>query len=452
MKKEQIDQILYTYDQKPNTIISDNGKLFIEEIKKSECSVLVGRNNCGKSFLLKSITTSLGDSASYIGPARYNNFHVLGFYTPNKNKKRDKYKQFLTQFRNQNQNIDNSHINLQQSIAELNDKKRLLLFEIINLLLKTNIEILQTVPENTMSQKYISAGSHNISYTSSGFRLLATILTCLLDEEYDTFLIDEPELGISPEAQGDLADFLFNKELRSKYFPHVKTLIFATHSTIFLDRNKIQNNYTVKKDGDEIDIAKVQTFSDFNKIHFFLLGNRFETLYLPSAIILCEGISDQQFISRILELEFPDVQFSVISTNSDSRMKDIVNVAGSLLGDIQRSPYRDRIIPILDKVHGGDVKQKIISLGVKEESIIIWDNNGIEYYYPKIILDEIYGADCKIIIDGDIISWNGISYKKADLAEKITSKLKLGLKFNKEFNEKFFALIENVTGLERKEN
>ncbi|EQD41488.1 hypothetical protein B2A_10645, partial [mine drainage metagenome] len=39
-----------------------------------------------------------------------------------------------------------------------------------------------------------------ISYTSSGFRLIATLVTSLLDTEYETFLIDEPELGISPEA------------------------------------------------------------------------------------------------------------------------------------------------------------------------------------------------------------------------------------------------------------
>ncbi|MFC4721245.1 ATP-dependent endonuclease [Geojedonia litorea] len=450
--EEEIPEHKYLFDQKPNTVISDNGKKLIERIKTSECSVLVGRNNCGKSYLLKTITQDLGVNASYLGPARYNNFHVLGFYTPNKNKKQEKYNQFNQQFQQQNQNIDNSPISLQQSIAEFTDDKRKVLFEIIKLLLGTEIEILQTVEGNTMSQKYLSTNQHNISFTSSGFRLIATILTCLLDDDHDIFLIDEPELGISPEAQGILADFLFNKTERNKYFPHIKTLIFATHSTIFLDHNKIQNNYTISKDGDVIDISQVSTFSDFNRIHFFLLGNRFETLYLPSVILLCEGISDQQFIARILELEYPDVQFSVINSNSDSRMKDIVNVAGSILGDIQRSPYRERIIPILDKVHGGDVVNKIETLGISKDNIIVWENNGIEYCYPQSILNEIFGEGCKILIQGDNITANGISYKKAILAEMVTNKLKSGLQYSKEFNSKFFELINKITGLKRRNN
>ena len=439
----------YSFDQKPNTVISETGKAFYENIKNSECSVLVGRNDCGKSYLLKKLTTEIGESASYLGPARYNNFHVLGFYTPNRDKKRQKFRQFLDHFRNQNQNIDNSPLNLQQAIAELNDEKREVLFSIIKMLLKTDIEILHTVADNTMSQKYLSTNNHNISYTSSGFRLITTIITCLLDEDYNTFLIDEPELGISPEAQGTLSDFLFDKEQRQKYFPHIKTLILATHSTIFLDRNRIQNNYAISKEGDIIDIAQVQNFNDFNKIHFFLLGNRFETLYLPSAIVLCEGISDQQYISRILEIEYPNIRFSVISTNSDSRMKDIVNVAGSLLGDIQRSPYRDRIIPILDKVHGGDVVGKLESLGILKENIIVWDNNGIEYSYPQSILNEIYGDGCSIEITDDDISFNGVSYKKAKLAEMVTSRVKTGLKYPEEFETKFFGTISNSTGTER---
>src|SRR5439155_10426513 len=123
----------------------------------------------------------------------------------------------------------------------------------------------------------------NLSFTSSGFRLITTLVTSLLDPDFDTFLIDEPELGISPEAQGILSDFLFDRAHRATYFSHIKTLVFASHSTIFLDRTHITNNYAVEKRGDEIFVKQVQSQADFNGIHFFLLGNRFETLYLPSA-------------------------------------------------------------------------------------------------------------------------------------------------------------------------
>jgi hypothetical protein len=49
---------------------------------------------------------------------------VLGHYTPNRNKKDDKWRNFMNQWNQQQQNIDNSPINLQQAIAELTDKKR----------------------------------------------------------------------------------------------------------------------------------------------------------------------------------------------------------------------------------------------------------------------------------------------------------------------------------------
>ena len=298
-----------------------------------------------------------------------------------------------------------------------------------------------------MSQKYISANGHNISYTSSGFRLITTLLTCLLDNDYDTFLIDEPELGISPEAQGVLADFLFNREQRKKYFPHIKTLIFATHSTIFLDRLHISNNYTISKEGDVIDIEKVSTQAEFNRIHFFLLGNRFETLYLPSAIILAEGKCDQQYLSRVLENEFPGAQFSVINATSDSRMKEILNLAGSLFSDLQKSPYRERIIPVLDSVYGADIVHTLKVQGVMEENIVIWSKNGIEYYYPSRIVDEIYGVGSELEINGDSVSRNGISYKKAELADKVVSKLSSKSIYPDEFYQKFILTIERITGL-----
>ena len=214
----------YHYDQKPNTTFSERADKAIEEIKSSEYAVFVGRNNCGKTFLLKTLTQSIGESASYLGPARYQNFNLLGYYTPNQNKKRDKFREFTQQWRNQQQNIDNSPLNLQQAIAELNDENRDKLIEIVDLLLGAKLKILHTVEDNSMSQKYISCDGHNISYTSSGFRLITTLLTCLLDSDYETFLIDEPELGISPEAQGILADFLFDRSHRNNFSPILKQL------------------------------------------------------------------------------------------------------------------------------------------------------------------------------------------------------------------------------------
>jgi len=207
---------MYQYDQRPSTRFTESAQALLEKIRESEYAVLVGRNNCGKSFLLKTLTQHWGATASYLGPARYQNFNLLGYFTPNRNKNNQRYNEFLNQWNQQQQNIDNSPVNLQQAIAELTDSQRDTLVDIVELLLGTRMEIKETVPGNSMSQKYISCNGHNISYTSSGFRLIATLLTSLLNNDCDTFLIDEPELGVSPEAQGVLADFLFDREHRAK--------------------------------------------------------------------------------------------------------------------------------------------------------------------------------------------------------------------------------------------
>lgn len=432
---------MYKYDQRPSTEFSNDSNMSIERIKYSEYSVLVGPNNCGKSFILKTLAHQIGQSASYIGPARYYNFNLLSNYMPSANKRAQRFSQFVNTWQNNQQNIDNSPLNLQQAIAELSNSDRDKLIKIIKILLGSDMQILHTVPDNSMSQQYISVSGHNISFTSSGFRLIATLITCLLDKDYDTFLIDEPELGISPEAQGIVADFIFDRTHRSKYFPHIKTIILATHSTIFLDRQTINNNYTVSKNGNEISIQQAQTISDLNRIHFFLLGNRFETLFLPSCIIIVEGKTDYSFIDRVLALHFPNHQFGLISANSDNRIKEILNIAKGLFADIQKSPYRERIFVVLDSIHKQGLIPSLIAMGIPQENIIVWSLNGIEHFYPPSIMNKVFGSGSAVSISGDTISRNGTSYTKADLSHKVCIALDRNIEMHQEFKERFMKII-----------
>lgn len=435
---------MYQYDQRPGTKITDSSQDALQQLRESEYSVLVGRNNCGKSFLLKTLTSQWGAKASYLGPARYQNFNLLGYFTPNRNRVNERWNTFSREWGNQQQNVDNSPVNLQQGIAELSDKQRDNLREIVKLLLGVDLQIRHTVEGNSMSQQYISCGGHNISYTSSGFRLIMTLLTSLLDDGNDTFLIDEPELGISPEAQGILADFIFDREHRQKYFSHIKTIILATHSTIFLDRQHISNNFRVEKAGDEISLKRVETQNDFNQIHFFLLGNRFETLYLPSSIVLVEGKCDLKFIERVFAVRYPNSQISVVSANSDARIKEVLNIAKGLLTDIQKSPYRDRIFVVLDSVHGATLPREISEMGIASDNIIIWEKNGIEYYYPPTIIEHIYGDGTEIEILNDTVSRNGITYSKNVLADKVVSTLQSNTPMHPIFQEKLLDRIEKT--------
>jgi hypothetical protein len=243
-----------------------------------------------------------------------------------------------------------------------------------------------------------------------------------------------------------LADFLFDRTHRARYFPHIKTIILATHSTIFLDRISIGNNYIVSKDGDLVSLNQVDSQAEFNQIHFFLLGNRFESLYLPSAIILVEGKTDCAFIQRVLSLRFPNYQFSVINATSDNRIKEVLNVAKGLLADLQKSPYRDRIFAVVDSVHGAGLPESLASMGLPKENVVVWSANGIEHVYPPETLDAIFGSGGTIAVNGDQVSRNGISYNKNELAEKVCSRITASTPLHSEFSSKFLDHLASKVG------
>lgn len=434
----------YEYDKRPDTAVSPESEQVLAGLQETEYAVLIGRNNCGKSWLLKSLNQRWGKKCSYLGPARYQNFHLLPNFTPTKGDRlQEKFNEFISHWSHQHQNLDNSPVNLQQAIAEMSDDRRRTLAEIVKHLLNIDLQVKTTVTGNEMSQRYISVGGHNISFTSSGFRLIITIISSLLDTSYETFLIDEPELGISPEVQGILADFLFDKKAREKYFSHIKTLILATHSTIFLDRRNIRNNFRVEKSGDFVSIERVKTISEFNRIHFFLLGNRFETLYLPTGIVIVEGKTDFQFIERVLALRYPQSQISLLQANSDDRIKEVLHITKGLFTDIQKSPYRERIIVVLDSVHSAGLPSQIAALGIPSENIVKWSLNGIEHLYPPALLDEIFNGGGQLTIsDSDLVSRNGIGLKKNELAVRVVNTLTATTEMHPEFVAKFLALIE----------
>jgi predicted ATPase len=126
----------------------------------------------------------------------------------------------------------------------------------------------------------------NLRNSSSGTRLLLTLLGILLDKRFTTVLIDEPELGLSPHIQTALARFMYDPDLRQRYCPHLQQVYIATHSHLFLHRAVISNNFAVTKTGSTVSIKPAQSVADLHQLQFKLLGNELESVFLPSAILI----------------------------------------------------------------------------------------------------------------------------------------------------------------------
>ncbi|MEX2187121.1 MAG: hypothetical protein WD875_10020, partial [Pirellulales bacterium] len=155
-----------------------------------------------------------------------------------------------------------------------------------------------------------------------------------------------------------------------------------------------------------------------------------------------------QRMDSYLETRYSNVQISVINAGNDSRMKEIISLAGSLLTDLQKSPYRTRILPVLDSIHGSDIVEMLKRSGIPSENILIWNKNGIEHYYPSDILDAIFGVGSETSIEGDIVSRNGMSYKKWELCEKVIAKITdAHVVYPEEVSSKLFRRVEDVCQL-----
>lgn len=428
---------------KPPIQIQKESVVIYDKFKNKEITILCGRNNSGKSYILKKLFRELGAKTSYLGPNRYQNFNILGLVSGKRDKSQE-YDSWINNFQYHQENIDNSPWNLQQAISELENVKRNNLFTIINNLLGSTIKIEMSDPNNEMSQRYVSVDGYNISYTSSGFRLIASILTSLMDSDYENFLIDEPELGISPEIQGVLADFLLNEVQRKKYFPHLKKLIIATHSPIFIDKVSITNNHYIEKIGNNITINSVNTIQQINSLQFFLLGNRFETLFLPSIIVLVEGKCDYKLVNQLVKRKYSNCNISLIQANSDSKISEYIHMAKNMFGDLNKSPYHNRILAIIDSVHQNGLRSKLIDQGIPDENIIIWSKNGIEYYYPEEVTFKIFGKHDELEINGDLVSANGIKKKKNELIEEVIELINGNENYNDEFKTKFLNRLESL--------
>ena len=412
--------------QNKDIILSPKIDDFLETRKEASITVFSGGNNSGKSLILKSIKKILKKQAYLAGPVRF--YHVNQISSSIRDPRQ--LDNLENQFENSlysEQNAEQNFIDLNQILIGLDDRKREYLFEICGELIGATFKLEQVDKNNKLSPSYVDVDGNNLSVSSTGTRLLMTMVGLCLDDRFSVILIDEPELGLSPKVQEMFSGFLQDEVKKSKYFPHLKNIFISTHSHLFLDKKNIKNNFIVIKSEENIEIKQTKDFTEFHKLQFNLLGNKLESLFLPSAIITVEGKTDFGYIDNLVQINFPDKTILVRETQGDGGTKDAIYNLTRSFGDIQKSPMRSRIFVVLDSVTQKGLKETLIKMGILEDNIVIWDNNGIEYVYPDSIMQSVYSCSLQDIkninIIGDIVTIGAISYKKDELNKKVLALL-----------------------------
>lgn len=408
--------------------------------------IFTGGNNSGKSAYLKK--TIEDPTKLYVGVNRFYSFHHLGLYSDNRNEINQWFQQMQQNAATQQfQNFEQSFFNCSSAISRLSNERRSVLFKTFEELFGSRVEVLAEDPNNDFSNRYISIDGDSLSITSSGTRLFLGVLSALMDDRFTTVAIDEPELGLSPSLQRKLADIIVRGEKKAELFPHNPNIVLSTHSHLFLDRDRPENNYIVEKSGNLITSRPCRGFHELHDIQFRLLGNDLSQLFLPDAVAFVEGETDKLYIERLCSLHVPHLRVIVQACGGDIAKR--LTYWSDSLGDMQLSPYRNRTLVIYDSVKQAGIERAIVGAGLPPESRIEWRGNGIEYVYPDALLAEIYRraelTSDQLVIDGDTVSVGDISYKKMELCRKVLEMTNVATPVHPEVEQKLLSKLRALT-------
>lgn len=409
-------------------------------------SILSGSNNCGKTVLLKLLYERLGEEAYLCGTNRFHETEYLPVYSEDPRRLTNLRQNLQNELNEGRLNRDTSLMPFHDIFIQLTDDERQHVFDICSDLLGETVELGFVSPGNSMSQSYLSLGGTMLSKCSSGSRLLVNLVSLLFCKQFTYLLIDEPELGLTPRIQNALQIFMYSDENIDKYMQHLKHIYVATHSHLFLSRKSIPNNFLLQRTGKVVSIRQINSYTEFQNLQFNQLGNTFEQLHLPAGFLIVEGVTDHKFLNRLMQLQFPNNKVNIIQANGDGEVKKKVHDLFDVVGDIAKSPYRDRVIVVLDSVHSPTLPNDLEKMGLQKENIVTWAKNGIEYYYPLSLLKSVFEDDNMQIMDlaiqDDIVTHNGISRTKNELCEEIINKMSGSETLDNEIEEKLISKIQ----------
>jgi len=398
----------------------------LQSRSKNGLTILSGPNNSGKSYLLKQLCRTFKTGAHFFGCNRFFHIRELQTTSPDEQYLQNMWRSYENQFAPNAPNTENNSHNLEEVLRGLNDRQRDTLFGLFKELIGSTISLQHTIRDNVMTPFYVDVDGESLAYGSTGTRLLLTLLGTCFDERFDRLFIDEPELGLSPKIQSIIGLFFSDLDKRAKYMPHLKSVYIATHSHLFLDRSDIRNNFIVEKQDKSIHATNVSSVSQFHQLQFNLLGNDLESIFMPSAIVIVEGKTDQMFLRHVFSLKLSDRKITVVLGGSDGETEKKLHTLREAFGDLRRSPYHDRTFVLLD-ARNSVKRNRIIEMGIDEKNVWTWSKNGIEFYYPREIMTSIFVCgDSQIAemdCDDDVIMINGVRRTKTHLAVEVCARV-----------------------------
>jgi predicted ATP-dependent endonuclease of OLD family len=405
--------------------ITDDEKQFESPITLPENEnffVIVGANNSGKTTLLRSITKTKFASSYMVSVNRTvlrGEGAIDKIYQGN-------YIGFLEDARRHSDDNTEKRTQALQDFFGLNDDERKPIIEWYNSHFPSPIYEERENPSNSASSMLLKVDNNSITKQGSGMRSTLEIFIKLFDPYVRVLCIDEPELGLEPRLQKYL--FLAIKGKASQ----TKKIFIATHSHHFLDYEDESNNFVCTRNSNGL--ISVKPSGDIKQIIFRLLGNTLSSLLLPENIIVLEGSSDTTYLNKCLLL-LNKKGYASHSSGSDTNISYAVNSITQFLkfnkGNL--SVYKDKIYVIADQqMKDINIREWKKLLPNELRQLKVLPQNGIEYFYPERILQQIFNTHLsrRDIIEGFLKSspnaFNGFRLTKVQLAQKVSEVIDAG--------------------------
>jgi ABC-type multidrug transport system ATPase subunit len=189
------------------------------------------------------------------------------------------------------------------------------------------------------------AGDQYAGVQGGGYRSALAILAALSVPELKLILIDEPEAGLEASAQKAMRNLLIDEAAK-------RPILVATHSHLFLDRQKPSAALVVQRDGSKVDVRTAKDAKELAEITFQRLGNSTEDLFLPANFLVVEGSSDQVLADRVLTLLAAEPgNVKVLAARGIDGLVPTLEAVERALRPIYTndSPYAKKIVVIVDR-------------------------------------------------------------------------------------------------------
>jgi predicted ATP-dependent endonuclease of OLD family len=223
-----------------------------------------------------------------------------------------------------------------------------------------------------------------ISLIGGGHQEILALIYQISKEE-GIFGLEEPEIHLHPRLARQLYHNL--QELSKE-----KQLFIATHSTVFIDIENLNNAWIIRKEGKETKVVRIEKENKLKDI-LFELGIQPSDIFFSNSIIFVEGLTEKTIfpiLANKLGIDFKPHNLSIIPINGKS--------SGRYRLQVWLDAAKNTQIPyclILDNIAEKEIKP-FENMLKRNKNLFILKQKAIEDYYPINRLIEAMKSEYEI--------------------------------------------------------